>query len=81
MAKKFVKGWISTPIERYLPNYSDKAIALTYDNEKVVWFPRSCLKISEPNDVGNVQVSGPMWLIKSKGIDYHKIVEIDFKCD
>ena len=55
MAKKFYKGWITLPLETSVPALTEKAIAFTVAggystaNDTLQWFPRSIVKIGEPN--------------------------------
>ena len=80
---KYYRGFISTPIERYVPAITEKAICFTIaggytsSNDTYEWFPKSQLLIGEPNDVGNAEILIPMWMIRNKGIDRHRIREIE----
>ena len=81
--KKYYKGWITTPIENYVPASTDKAIALTVAggytdaNDEYAWFPKSQIIIGKPNEYGNAYVFIPVWLFKSKHIDPRRIREIE----
>lgn len=80
--KKYYRGYISTPIEKYVPAVTEKAICFTVAggyttaNDTFEWFPKSQLIIGEPNEVGNAEILIPMWLIKNKQIDRSRIREI-----
>lgn len=82
--KKYYKGWITTPIEQYVPKVTEKAICLTVAggytcaNDTYEWFPKSQIVIGEPNDVGNAEIFIPCWLFRSKSIDASRIRECDF---
>ena len=86
MAKKYFRGWISLPLERYTPACTEKAVALTVAggytaaNDHYEWFPKSQLIIGEPNEYGNAEVLIPYWLIKQKSnnaVDFfHRLREI-----
>lgn len=70
--KKYFRGWMSLPVEKYVPACTEKAICLTVAggyttaNDRYEWFPRSQIIIGEPNEVGNAEVLIPYWLIKQK---------------
>ena len=81
---KYYKGWITTPIENYLPRVSKKAIGLTYAggyttiNDRVIYFPKSQIIIGEPNSAGNAPILIPVWLFKANGLDSRRIREVAF---
>ena len=81
--KKYYKGWITLPMEHYLPATTDKAIALTVSggystaNDTLAWFPKSQIIVGEANEVGNAEVLIPVWILKQKGIDPLRIREMD----
>lgn len=82
--KKYYKGWITLPIENYVPQVTEKAICFTVAggattaNDTYEWFPKSQIVIGEPNDVGNADIYIPVWLFRSKCIDAYRIRECDF---
>ena len=84
MSKKYYKGWITLPIEQYVPQTTEKAICLTVAggatcaNDTFAWFPKSQILIGKPNEVGNAEILIPVWLFKSKCIDACRIRECDF---
>lgn len=69
---KYFRGWISTPVEKFFPAVSDKAICFTVAggyttaNDTRTWFPKSQIKIGEPNEYGNAEILIPYWLVKQK---------------
>lgn len=79
---KYYRGFISTPIEHYVPAITEKAIAFTIAggyttaNDSYKWFPKSQIKIGTPNEVGNAEILIPYWMIKKANIDPHRIREI-----
>lgn len=70
--KKYFRGWVSLPIEKYFPAVTEKAVALTIAggytdaNDRIIWLPKSQLIIGEPNEVGNAEILIPYWLVKQK---------------
>lgn len=70
--KKYFRGWITLPVEKYVPSCTEKAIALTVAggyttaNDTYAWFPRSQVIIGEPNEYGNAEILIPYWLVKQK---------------
>ena len=82
--KKYYKGWITLPIENYVPKVTEKAICFTVAggytcaSDTYEWFPKSQIIVGEPNDVGNAEIFIPCWLFKSKCIDASRIRECDF---
>lgn len=70
--KKYFRGWVSLPLEKYVPNVTEKAVAFTVAggyttlNDTYEWFPKSQLVIGEPNECGNAEILIPYWLIKQK---------------
>ena len=84
--KKYFRGWVSLPLEKYLPSATEKAVAFTVAggyttaNDTFEWFPRSQLVIGEPNECGNAEILIPYWLVKQKArnpVDFfHRIREI-----
>ncbi len=79
---KYYRGFISTPVEKFLPRVTEKAYCFTIAggyttaNDYYTYFPKSQVKIGEPNEVGNAEILIPMWLIRNKGIDRRRIREI-----
>ena len=69
---KYFRGWVSLPIEDHVPAVSDKGICFTIAggyttaNDTFSWFPKSQVKIGEPNDVGNAEILIPYWLVSKK---------------
>lgn len=69
---KYFRGWISTPVERFCPGVTEKAICFTVAggyttaNDTRVWFPKSQIKIGTPNECGNAEILVPCWLISKK---------------
>ena len=82
---KYYRGWVGTPIERYLPRVTDKAYCFTYAggattaNDTYTYFPKSQVKIGEPNEYGNAEILIPLWLIKNKGngFDPYRLREVE----
>jgi len=80
---KYYKGWITTPIENYVPAISEKAVCMTVAggytcaNDTYTWFPKSQIIISEPNEYKNAYVYIPLWLFRKKGIDPQRIRELE----
>lgn len=81
--KKYYRGWITLPMEHYLPATTEKAIALTVDggytkaNDTIAWFPKSQIIVGEANEVGNAEVLIPAWLFRQKSINPSRIRELD----
>lgn len=81
--KKYFKGWISSPVERYLPRVTEKAVAFTYLSKhgaadgRLVYFPKSQVVFDDVNDVGNIAVYIPCWLFKSKNLDPRQLDEFN----
>ena len=79
---KYFRGFVSMPIEAHVPAITAKAIAVTVAggytaaNDTLKWLPKSQLRISEPNEVGNAEILIPYWLLKKAGIDFYRIREI-----
>lgn len=79
---KYYRGFVSMPIEKYMPACTAKAIAVTVAggytsaNDAVKWLPKSQLRISEPNDAGHAEILIPCWLLKKAGVDFCRIREI-----
>lgn len=69
---KYFRGWVSLPIENHVPAVSDKAICFTIAggyttaNDTFSWFPKSQVKIGEPNECGNAEILIPYWLVSKK---------------
>ena len=67
---KYFRGWVSTPVENFLPATTDKALCFTVAggyttaNDTYRWFPRSQVKIGEANEYGNAEILIPYWLIR-----------------
>jgi len=81
--KKYYKGWISLPLEHFVPAVTEKAIMVTVaggvstSNDKHEWFPKSQIVFGEPNECNNVEVYIPVWLFRSKRIDPRRIRELN----
>ena len=83
---KYFRGWVSLPLERFFPAVSDKAVAFTIAggytsaNDTVAWFPKSQIKIGDPNEYGNAEILIPYWLMKQKAVNpidyFHRIREV-----
>lgn len=81
---KYYRGWVSTPVEKYLPRVTEKAYCFTYAggattaNDTYTYFPKSQVKIGKPNEYGNAEILIPLWLAKNKGygFDIHRIREL-----
>lgn len=79
----YFRGWVSTPIEKFVPAVTDKAICLTIAggytdaNDRCEWFPKSQIRIGEPNEAGNAEILIPMWIMRNKHIDGSSIREIN----
>ncbi len=86
MAKKFYKGWITLPLETSVPALTEKAIAFTVAggystaNDTLQWFPRSIVKIGEPNEHGNADIFIPVWFVAKNGLwkKMERIREVQF---
>lgn len=69
---KYFRGWVSLPLENHVPAVTDRAICFTIAggyttaNDTFSWFPKSQVKIGEPNEVGNAEVLIPYWLVSKK---------------
>lgn len=80
---KYYKGWITLPLENYLPAVTEKAIAVTVAggyttaNDTHAWLPKSKVLIGEPNEYGNAEVLIPAWLLREKRIEAGRIREFD----
>lgn len=80
---KYYKGWITLPLERYVPAVTEKAIAFTVAgghstaNDGLAWFPKSQVIIGDANEVGNAEVFIPTWLFRQKSIDPSRVRELD----
>ena len=82
---KYYKAFCTLPLDRYI-NCSEKAYCFTVangytkSNNERLWIPKSIVKVSDPNEVGNVYLYLPMWFVAKNDI-YRKvesIVEVDF---
>lgn len=79
--KKYYTGWITLPLEDYIPASTPKAICVTVAggystaNDENLWIPRSILRIAEPNEHGNARVYLPMWFVARNGL-YKKVERI-----
>ena len=84
---RFYLGWTSTPFNRYFPRETEKALMVSVDlgymgsgHDGSMWIPKSIMKVSEPNENGNVEILIPYWWV-AKNRYYEtirKIREIDF---
>lgn len=77
---KYFRGWTGYPLETYLPRVTDKALAFTvnkgYGYEELFYLPKSQVIIGEPNEVGNVEILIPVWILRGK-VDISRIEEIE----
>ena len=70
-------------MERSFPAVTAKAVAVTVAggytcaNDYHQWIPKSQIKVGEPNEYGNAEILIPVWLLRKKGIDFHRIREIN----
>lgn len=90
--KKYYRGCIGTPIDKYLPRVTEKAIAFTVAggyttaNDKITYFPKSQIIIGEPNEFGNAEILIPYWLIRQKSYGnpteyFRRLREVDSPFD
>lgn len=78
---KYYRTFTTAPIEDHMIT-TEKAICLTMNNgwgqkPSYIWLPKSQIIFGEVNDVGNIPMWIPMWLLKDIQHNVHRIEELD----
>lgn len=81
---RYFLGWASTPFHRFFPRETEKAIMVSinlgywgHGHEGSMWIPKSIMKVSNPNENGNVEILIPYWWVRKTGIErVRNIMEI-----